>query len=132
MSMSMPGAHRPTVSGPAISRRAGLIRMVADSKHLLQIRPSKDAEPVGVYCQARDKRDALKAKTVHLCMHAGCAGKTWATFALMAAAHPERSAMEKRGEVHVYGLWSEDAIDPKDATKGVIGLIAPPEPHAEE
>lgn len=132
MTMSMPGAHRPTVAAPAVMKRSGLVRMVADSSHLLMIRPSKDAEPVGVYCQARDKRDAGKAKTVHICMHPSCSGKNWATFTLMAQAHPERVTMTARAEVHVYGLWSEDPVDPKDPTKGVIGLIAPAEPHAEE
>ena len=134
MTMTMPGLHRPLVAAPAsaVTKRAGLIRMAADSGHQLLISVGKDQPLIPAYCFARDKRDAAGAKTVHVCMNPGCRGKSWPDFAAMASAHPERGVMTAQAAAHVYGLWSQDPVDPKDASKGVIGLIAPPEPHVEE
>jgi hypothetical protein len=131
--MSMPGAYRPSVAAPAPTRKSGLVRMIADSSHQLMIRVNGADQPaVAFYKSARVKSDAGKCKTVHVCLHPRCEGKSWPNFSAMSAQHPERAAMAKTGETHVYGLWSEDLVDPKDKAKGVIGLIAPPEPHSEE
>jgi hypothetical protein len=133
MTMSMPGAQRPTAITPAITRKTGLVRMQAGASFQLMIRPHGPDQPaVPVYATARAKADAGKVKAVHVCLHPACSGKSWPGFSAMATQHPERNVMAKTGEVHVYGLWSEDPVDPKDKSRGVVGLIAPPEPHAEE
>ena len=132
MSMSMPGAVAPRHTAPvnAISKRVGLIRMLSGSDHVITIE-QKDAAPVGIVCKARARLDVPKAKAVHICLNPGCAGKSWATFALMAAAHPTPDVMAKQGAIHVYGLWSEDPVDAKNPGAGVLGLIAPATPVAE-
>ena len=133
MSMSMPGVVAPRHTAPvnALQKRAGLIRMLSGSDHVITI-AQKDAAPVGIVCRARARLEHPKAKTVHICLNPGCAGKSWASFALMAAGHPEAHLMQKSGAIHVYGLWSEDPVDPKNPGAGVLGLIAPATPVAEE
>ena len=132
MSMSMPGAVAPRHTAPvnAISKRTGLIRMLSGSDHIITIE-QKDAAPMGISCKARVRLDHAKAKAKHICLHAGCMGKAWDTFALMAAAHPTPDVMAKHGAIHVYGLWSEDPVDAKNPGAGVLGLIAPATPVAE-
>jgi hypothetical protein len=133
MSMSMPGAVRPYAAAPvnALQKRAGLIRMLSGSDHLIPIQP-KDGAPTQIVCKARARLEHPKAKTVHICLNSGCSGKSWPSFALMAAGHPDAHLMAKSGAIHVYGLWSEDPVDAKNPGAGVLGLIAPASPVAEE
>lgn len=128
--MSMPGQARANIHAPAPTKRVGLLRMPAGSDHMITVVTSEG--PRGVYCRALPRDAVPKAKTVFICLNPACTGRSWPTYAAMTAAHPEPSVMAKRVEAHVYGLWSEDPVDPKNKDAGVVGLIAPQELQRDE
>lgn len=144
---SIPGQVRPTVAGPAVSRRTGLLRIAAGSDHMITICPP-DGAAIRMQVKARPRSEVPSAKAVHVCFHARCAGKSWPTWAAMAKDHPEPSKMAQSQETHLVGLWSEDPVGTKVADcadckssksgpcpahhGGVVGLIAPAEPKSDE
>lgn len=95
--------NRPTTVGPAPKRRTGLVPMRAGSQHNITIGGGT------VIATARAHEDVRKAKVRYICLHDKCAGKSWANADEMIEAHPQRAEMAKRDEVHVYGMWSDDA-----------------------
>jgi len=129
--MGIPGAVRPTIQGPAVTKRTGMLRMLAGSDHMLTLRP-KDGPAVRAQVKARDRREVLNAKVVFVCLHHACEGKSWPDERAMRMDHPAPHEMDRVQQAHVYGLWSNDLVDPKDKASGVVGLIAPPEPKTDE
>ncbi len=109
----------------AVRIRTGLIRMPVDTMHLIQL------EGGAVHCTARSYQDHATAKVVYFCQHRGCSGRTWSTHEAMRAAHPDRVQMEKRGEAHVYGMWSADIYDP-EALVTARKALADAEAYAKE
>jgi hypothetical protein len=117
MTMHMPapvgpnGRSRGHVTAPAQKVRRGLIPMLVGSDHLVPI--VHEGGTTMASCRARDPEDVPGVKTEVICLHEKCEGKRWADVNEMAKAHPAKAEMERRGESHVYGLWSNDASDPR-------------------
>lgn len=102
---------RPAVA-PSVKRRVGLIPMGVGTQHNVPI--IIDGETRDVACQARPHEDHPRAKVRLFCLHPNCRGKSWGSRDEMVAAHPQASAMAKREEIHVYGMWSDDPQDPRN------------------
>lgn len=64
------------------------------------------------------------AVPVWICTHERCRGQEWADHRALVADHPAADLVRK-GEAHVYGLWSKAPIDAEAPVAGVLGLIAP-------
>lgn len=123
MTMSMPGQVRPHQVLPAASRRLGLLRMVIGSGHMITLRP-KDGPPRTQQVIVRDRRLYPKAKGLFVCLSSACRGRQWETEAAMVSDHPDAHTMERQGEIHVYGLWSEELLVKGDPASGVLGLMS--------
>lgn len=64
------------------------------------------------------------AAPVWICTHEKCRGQEWTDHRGLQVDHPAAD-LSRKGEAHVYGLWSKVAIDPEAPVIGVLGLIAP-------
>jgi hypothetical protein len=60
---------------------------------------------------ARNHLDHMSAKSHYFCQHDRCEGKRWASYEEMRANHDTSEKMTKNGEVHVYGLWSDEILN---------------------
>lgn len=112
-----PGAVRPYQVAPAQKEQTGLVRMTPGSSHLLNLANGP------AYVLARDYLAVpsnVTAAAKHFCQHPTCAAKSWASFDEMRVAHGDSGPagrMAKARERHVYGLWSDQLIDPEAAPK---------------
>lgn len=64
------------------------------------------------------------ALPVWICTHERCRGQEWGDHRALVADHPAAD-LARKGEAHVYGLWSKAPIDADAPVAGVLGLIAP-------
>jgi hypothetical protein len=96
-------AETAPVQHVAATKRTGLVPMRAGSQHSIKIRG------VEHIVTARAHEDVRDAKSRVICLHANCVGRDWPSVDAMVHDHPQRTDMAKRGEVHVYGSWSDDA-----------------------
>lgn len=98
--------RRAAVAPTAAKRRTGLLPMEPGSQHKITI--TIDGVPTTAIVTARAHEDVRRAKTRHICLNDRCVDKSWDSLDAMTASHPQRVAMAKNDEVHVYGLWSDD------------------------
>ncbi len=124
----MPGAVAPNAPAVVAKKKLGLVPVKPNSGHMITV-GGKDGEPTQrVQTIARDPQTVPGAKSRFVCLHQGCANKSWESEAAMRGDHPEPRTMEKQQVIHLYACYSNDPIDPKDKAKGVVGLIAPASP----
>lgn len=151
-----PGVLAKTVTVKGASRiRYGCIPMAVDSQHMIR----------GQVITAKDRRlgPYREAKGSFFCLHSRCQGEKGPipheSAEKLIAAHPGPDIMARDREIHVYGFWSEQAVDTmpvegckecdlstKAATKeaatgeqvprackrhtGVVGLLTPDDPFS--
>lgn len=140
MTMSMPAPVGPNgrrghVVLPAQKVRRGLIPMRVGASFIVTVQGP--AGPQQISCVARDPEDVPGVKTEVMCLHEKCEGKRWPTVTAMQQGHPlSKADMEHRQESHVYGLWSDQPMDPEalvplqrdvDAAKKKLAGIDPDE-----
>jgi len=110
MSSPLFGMPAPVAQTPKVAqaqRRFGLVRMAVDSAHRIEVVEG------AVYTTARSHLDVPpEAKLVYFCQHPRCSGKTWDAEATLRAAHPTSKEMDRLQEIHVFGMWSPDVLDP--------------------
>jgi hypothetical protein len=108
-SAGMPGpvVTSSTATIKQAQKRTGLMRMTIGSQHMIQM----PGWPRAMGVVARDWHDCSGAKVEYLCLNERCAGKRWPTHEAMRVSHGESAEMAKRGEAHVYGMWSDDTLD---------------------
>ena len=111
-----PSALRAQQTVRAPEKKLGLVPMAPGSPHLIQTAHGE------FYEQARPYDDYRDAKAVYFCQHERCRGKTWKTHEAMREDHPQPTEMQKRIEVHVYGLWSDDVAEPERLKKAEANL----------
>ena len=150
--MSLPAAAKQPPRIAENRRKFGLVRIRESTQHAVTIRePGKPG--VVIHCHAR-RRDTVPdgAKVVYVCFNHACQGQAWPDERAFKLAHPAQSDMDRQQITHLWGLWSNDPIDPtmpkiadckgckdeKGATtcpahRGpVIGLMAPAEPRVDD
>lgn len=153
MTMQAPGM----ISGPDLvkqakvangkRRRTGLIPMAVGATFEVNITGNPEQ------LTAKDRRLYSDAKGVYFCT--GCAKphdapyRMFETEKALRDGHPAPAVMDQRNEVHVFGFWSNDAINPPEPTcekcigekgkppkacadhgGGALGLLTPEDPHA--
>lgn len=130
-----------TAKQPVKQRKFGLVPMRPESTHMLTIRTAgKPTQLAQVTARPHNTLpEGVKVRCV--CLGAGCEGKSWEDTAAMRRDHKPEADMVRLQVIHVWGLWSNEDVNPKvDGCKacsaekagpceahrgGVYGLIAP-------
>ena len=127
------------------TKKLGLLRAAANSQHAVQIGDRL------IYTKAHEcgvvPRHA-EGKGILICLHPDCMarGREWVDQytekdpkggkqALIKTAFDSMAEIPEHeyakcvhdGQAHVYAIWYDVPVDPNDASKGVVGLVAPPE-----
>lgn len=108
-----PGAPKPGTGAKTQmtvkehTKRCGLMAMRPGSSHVMSIGDKPQV------ITARDRRAFPFASGKFFCTHALCANKFHDTIEQLQRAHEPQAVLEKRGEVHLFGFYSNDPCNTK-------------------